>query len=156
MVRYDSPPPAHPPDRCAPGTSWYSLQDYGLISILAMGGAYCTNWALNYLNYTTRIVFKSCRVIPVMAFRRCGAGAGVPGRACRSWPAGLAFPYVPCRSPRCPALAALDAYTAAAFLACSNPFEPRGVRWNVSGGFKDAATCQMRIRCPGQAGGQSN
>ncbi|KAG2483303.1 hypothetical protein HYH03_017806 [Edaphochlamys debaryana] len=39
-----------------------------------MGGAYFTNWALNYLNYTTRIVFKSCRVIPVMAFRSLVVG----------------------------------------------------------------------------------
>lgn len=45
------------------------------MSILAMGGAYFTNWALNYLNYTTRIVFKSCRVLPVMAFRSLVVGA---------------------------------------------------------------------------------
>ncbi|GIM06920.1 hypothetical protein Vretimale_11162 [Volvox reticuliferus] len=51
-----------------------SLRDYALISVLAMGGAYFTNWALNYLNYTTRIVFKSCRVIPVMAFRSLVVG----------------------------------------------------------------------------------
>ncbi|GLI59764.1 hypothetical protein VaNZ11_001725 [Volvox africanus] len=51
-----------------------SLRDYALISILAMAGAYFTNWALNYLNYTTRIVFKSCRVIPVMAFRSLVVG----------------------------------------------------------------------------------
>lgn len=46
-----------------------NLQDYALISVLAMSGAYLTNWALTYLNYTTRIVFKSCRIIPVMVFR---------------------------------------------------------------------------------------
>ncbi|GFR49477.1 hypothetical protein Agub_g11416, partial [Astrephomene gubernaculifera] len=51
-----------------------SLRDYALVSVLAMGGAYFTNWALNYLNYTTRIVFKSCRVIPVMAFRSLVVG----------------------------------------------------------------------------------
>jgi solute carrier family 35 (adenosine 3'-phospho 5'-phosphosulfate transporter), member B3 len=50
------------------------MQDYCLISILAMAGAYFTNWALNFLNYTTRIVFKSCRVIPVMAFRTLVVG----------------------------------------------------------------------------------
>ncbi|PNG62305.1 Adenosine 3'-phospho 5'-phosphosulfate transporter 2, partial [Tetrabaena socialis] len=49
-------------------------QDYAVVSVLAMGGAYFTNWALNYLNYTTRIVFKSCRVIPVMAFRSVVVG----------------------------------------------------------------------------------
>ncbi len=45
------------------------LQDFFVVSLLAMGGAYFTNQALNYLNYTTRIVFKSSRVIPVMLFR---------------------------------------------------------------------------------------
>mmetsp|Transcript_18642 Transcript_18642/g.40045 ORF Transcript_18642/g.40045 Transcript_18642/m.40045 type:complete len:358 (+) Transcript_18642:176-1249(+) len=50
------------------------LRDYCLVSVLAMGGAYFTNWALNYLNYTTRIVFKSCRVLPVMAFRTLVVG----------------------------------------------------------------------------------
>ena len=50
------------------------MQDYFAISILAMGGAYFTNWALNFLNYTTRIVFKSCRVLPVMGFRTLVVG----------------------------------------------------------------------------------
>ncbi len=49
-------------------------QDYAAISLLAMGGAYFTNWALTYLNYTTRIVFKSCRVLPVMGFRTLVVG----------------------------------------------------------------------------------
>lgn len=53
----------------------YALQDFFLVSLLAMGGAYFTNWALNYLNYTTRIVFKSSRVLPVMAFRSLVVGA---------------------------------------------------------------------------------
>jgi len=51
-----------------------ALKDYATVSLLAMGGAYLTNWALNYLNYTTRIVFKSCRVLPVMAFRTIVVG----------------------------------------------------------------------------------
>lgn len=34
------------------------LRDYAIVSLLAMSGAYLTNWALTYLNYTTRIVFK--------------------------------------------------------------------------------------------------
>jgi adenosine 3'-phospho 5'-phosphosulfate transporter B3 len=50
------------------------LRDYALVSLLAMGGAYFTNWALEYLNYTTRIVFKSCRVLPVMGFRTLVVG----------------------------------------------------------------------------------
>lgn len=54
-------------------------QDFFLVSILAMSGAYFTNWALNYLNYTTRIVFKSCRVLPVMAFRSLVVGARYSG-----------------------------------------------------------------------------
>lgn len=58
------PPPSPDPPHPLPA------QDYAGVSLLAMGGAYFTNWALNYLNYTTRIVFKSCRVLPVMAFRR--------------------------------------------------------------------------------------
>lgn len=51
-----------------------SLRDYAIVSLLAMGGAYFTNWALTYLNYTTRIVFKSCRVLPVMGFRTIVVG----------------------------------------------------------------------------------
>jgi adenosine 3'-phospho 5'-phosphosulfate transporter B3 len=51
-----------------------SLRDYAVVSLLAMGGAYFTNWALTYLNYTTRIVFKSCRVLPVMGFRTIVVG----------------------------------------------------------------------------------
>ena len=46
-----------------------------MVSLLAMGGAYFTNMALNYLNYTTRIVFKSCRVLPVMVSRRLQTGS---------------------------------------------------------------------------------
>ena len=49
-------------------------QDYATVSLLAMGGAYFTNWAMTYLNYTTRIVFKSCRVLPVMGFRTLVVG----------------------------------------------------------------------------------
>ena len=39
-----------------------SLQAYAWVSLLAMGGYYCTNWSLNYLNYATRVVWKSCKV----------------------------------------------------------------------------------------------
>lgn len=31
-----------------------------------MGGMYLTNWSLEYLNYPTRVVFKSSKVIPTM------------------------------------------------------------------------------------------
>lgn len=40
-----------------------------------MGGMYLTNWANTFMSYTTRIVFKSCRVLPVMAFRTLVVGA---------------------------------------------------------------------------------
>lgn len=43
--------------------------------MLAVAGYYLTNWALLYLNYATRVVFKSCKVLPVMA-----VGAAVHGR----------------------------------------------------------------------------
>lgn len=43
-----------------------SLQSYFLLSLCTMGGMLFTNFSLNYLNYTTRIVFKSSKVIPVM------------------------------------------------------------------------------------------
>lgn len=55
--------------------SYSHPQDYFAISLLAMAGMYFTNAALTYLNYTTRIVFKSCRVLPVMAFRALVVGA---------------------------------------------------------------------------------
>ena len=34
--------------------------------MLTMGGMYLTNWSLRYLNYVTRIVFKSSKVVPTM------------------------------------------------------------------------------------------
>ncbi|KAL6762152.1 UAA transporter [Haematococcus lacustris] len=56
-----------------------AMKDFFTVSLLAMGGAYFTNWALNYLNYTTRIVFKSCRVLPVMLFRSLVVGTHYSG-----------------------------------------------------------------------------
>jgi adenosine 3'-phospho 5'-phosphosulfate transporter B3 len=44
-----------------------SLRSYLLLSALMFGGMYFTNWALNYLNYATRILFKSSKVVPTMA-----------------------------------------------------------------------------------------
>ena len=37
-----------------------------VLSVLTLGGMYFTNWALNYLNYATRIMFKSSKVVPTM------------------------------------------------------------------------------------------
>ncbi|KAK3280954.1 hypothetical protein CYMTET_11233 [Cymbomonas tetramitiformis] len=52
-----------------------SIKDYLVLSALTMGGMYFTNWSLAYLNYTTRIVFKSSKVVPTMIF-----GTVVQGR----------------------------------------------------------------------------
>ena len=41
-------------------------QDFASIALLATMGYYMTNWSLLYLDYSTRIVFKSCKVLPVM------------------------------------------------------------------------------------------
>jgi adenosine 3'-phospho 5'-phosphosulfate transporter B3 len=45
-----------------------SWKNYGILSIYTYGGMAMTNYALSYLNYATRIVFKSAKIIPVMAF----------------------------------------------------------------------------------------
>jgi len=43
-----------------------SLKEYAQLSVFTMGGMYLTNWSLTYLNYPTRVMFKSSKVIPVM------------------------------------------------------------------------------------------
>ena len=45
-----------------------SWKNYGILSVYTYGGMALTNYALAYLNYATRIVFKSAKIIPVMAF----------------------------------------------------------------------------------------
>mmetsp|Transcript_20645 Transcript_20645/g.52908 ORF Transcript_20645/g.52908 Transcript_20645/m.52908 type:complete len:395 (-) Transcript_20645:184-1368(-) len=45
-----------------------SIKDYAMVSILTMSGLYLTNLSLNYLDYATRVIFKSSKVIPVMVF----------------------------------------------------------------------------------------
>jgi len=45
-----------------------SWKNYGILSVYTYGGMALTNYALTYLNYATRIVFKSAKIIPVMAF----------------------------------------------------------------------------------------
>lgn len=42
------------------------MQDYVQLSVWTMSGMYFTNWSLTYLNYPTRILAKSSKVIPVM------------------------------------------------------------------------------------------
>ena len=43
-----------------------NLRDYALLSVMTSGSMYLTNAALAYINYTTRIVAKCSKVIPVM------------------------------------------------------------------------------------------
>lgn len=44
------------------------LARYAALSVLTFAGLSFTNWSLGYVDYTTRIVGKSCKVLPVMAF----------------------------------------------------------------------------------------
>jgi len=43
-----------------------SIKEFLLLSLFPAAGMYFTNWSLEYLNYPTRIMFKSSKVIPVM------------------------------------------------------------------------------------------
>jgi len=43
-----------------------TLQQYLKLSVLTLGGMYFTNWSLEYLNYATRVVFKSSKLLPTM------------------------------------------------------------------------------------------
>lgn len=45
-----------------------SWLNYVILSTMTFGGMYSTNYALKFLNYATRIVAKSSKVIPVMLF----------------------------------------------------------------------------------------
>jgi adenosine 3'-phospho 5'-phosphosulfate transporter B3 len=42
------------------------MRDYVQLSVWTMAGMYFTNWSLTYVNYPTRILAKSSKVIPVM------------------------------------------------------------------------------------------
>jgi adenosine 3'-phospho 5'-phosphosulfate transporter B3 len=42
------------------------MRDYIQLSVWTMMGMYFTNWSLTYVNYPTRILAKSSKVIPVM------------------------------------------------------------------------------------------
>ncbi|MES1912203.1 MAG: hypothetical protein MHM6MM_004517 [Cercozoa sp. M6MM] len=44
-----------------------SKTDYALLSLLAMASMESTNLALNYVNYATRLIFKSAKLLPTMA-----------------------------------------------------------------------------------------
>ncbi|KAL1530753.1 hypothetical protein AB1Y20_001652 [Prymnesium parvum] len=44
-----------------------AIRDYLVLSLLTLSGALFTNWSLAYLNYPTRVLFKSSKLIPTMA-----------------------------------------------------------------------------------------
>ena len=52
-----------------------SLQSYLKLSLLTLSGMYFTNWSLQYLNYPTRVLFKSSKLVPTML-----AGTVMQGR----------------------------------------------------------------------------
>ena len=43
-----------------------TLVQYLKLSLLTLGGMYFTNWSLKYLNYPTRVLFKSSKLLPTM------------------------------------------------------------------------------------------
>ena len=52
-----------------------ALKQYLKLSVLTLSGMYFTNWSLKYLNYPTRVLFKSSKLLPTMA-----AGTIMQGR----------------------------------------------------------------------------
>ena len=50
------------------------MRDYVKLSFMTMGGMYLTNWSLRYLSYPLRVVFKSCKLVPVMLLSYCYMG----------------------------------------------------------------------------------
>lgn len=44
------------------------MKSFCQLAVITFGGMYFTNWSLKYINYTTRIVFKSSKVLPTMFF----------------------------------------------------------------------------------------
>ncbi len=44
------------------------IQDFAVLAVFSYGGAALTNHALRYLNYATRLAFKSAKLLPVMLF----------------------------------------------------------------------------------------
>jgi adenosine 3'-phospho 5'-phosphosulfate transporter B3 len=47
---------------------------YLLLSVLSFGGTFLTNLAIQHMDYATRVVFKSAKVLPVMTFSICMLG----------------------------------------------------------------------------------
>ena len=42
------------------------IRSYLKLSVLTLSGMYFTNWSLKYLNYPTRVLFKSSKLLPTM------------------------------------------------------------------------------------------
>lgn len=55
------------------------MQHYAYVAMMAMSGVYLTNWAVGYISYATRMIFKSSKVLPVM-----GIGVLMQGKS-YSW-----------------------------------------------------------------------
>jgi adenosine 3'-phospho 5'-phosphosulfate transporter B3 len=51
-----------------------TLTQYAKLSVLTLGGMYFTNWSLMFLNYPTRVIFKSSKLLPTMAVGTCLLG----------------------------------------------------------------------------------
>ncbi len=43
-----------------------TLQDYAKLGTLTAAGMYFTNWSLQYLNYTLRVLFKASKILPTV------------------------------------------------------------------------------------------
>lgn len=42
------------------------LKAYPLLTLCLLGSSALSNWALNYINFPTKVVFRSCKLIPTM------------------------------------------------------------------------------------------
>ena len=56
-----------------------SLRDYAALSVLTAGGMWATNASLAYLNYATRVLFKSSKLVPTMIVGRAMQGRRYSG-----------------------------------------------------------------------------
>mmetsp|Transcript_9183 Transcript_9183/g.13778 ORF Transcript_9183/g.13778 Transcript_9183/m.13778 type:complete len:374 (+) Transcript_9183:51-1172(+) len=48
-----------------------SILDYALLGTLTASGMYFTNWSLQYLNYTLRVLFKASKILPTVFVSVC-------------------------------------------------------------------------------------
>lgn len=52
------------PHQC--GTRRISLRTYGFLAFLTLGTMGLSNYSLGYLNYPTQVIFKCCKLVPVL------------------------------------------------------------------------------------------